>query len=47
MLRRGKGLGQAFASLGKSILESGKTAVDKVSDWADKKKEDEKEEPEA
>ena len=37
----GKGLGQAFAGLGKSILESGKTVVDKVTNKDDEKKEEE------
>ncbi len=30
----GKGLGQAFSSLGKSIVKSAKKGIDKVDDWA-------------
>ena len=36
----GKGLGQAFAGLGKSILESGKTVVDKITNKDEEKKEE-------
>ena len=36
----GKGLGQAFAGLGKYILESGKTVVDKITNKDEEKKEE-------
>lgn len=34
----GKGLGQAFAGLGKSIVKSAKAGIDKADQWADRDK---------
>ena len=40
----GKDLGSAFANLGKSLLKSARTGVDKATEWAEDKPEDEKQE---
>lgn len=38
----GRELGHAFKGLGKTLIRTAKTGVDKVSDWADGKDDNEK-----
>ena len=38
----GRDLGHAFKGLGKTLIRTAKTGVDKVSDWADGKDDDKK-----
>ena len=38
----GRDLGHAFKGLGKTLIRTAKTGVDKVSDWAEIKQDDEK-----
>lgn len=37
----GRGLGHAFKGLGKTLIRTAKTGVDKVNDWADNKNDNE------
>ncbi|MBR3750515.1 MAG: hypothetical protein IKK58_01970 [Clostridia bacterium] len=43
----GVGLGHAFRDLGKSLVKTGKTALKKADEWANKDEKDEKEGEEA